>query len=411
MQHAPNGPHPMSEPRNGRSAAFDRDAFARLEEEREFLLRSLDDLDQEYAAGDVDEADYQELKAGYVARAAEVLRAIEAGQDELESERQARAAAPGRRKRGMLWLAGALVFAVLAGVLLAKALGSRSEGQALTGVDATDPGSRCQRLTFQKPAEGIACYNKVLADSPDDLDALTYQGWAYVRSGDTPKGSASFDRVVALNPKYPDVYVFRAVVAKDASEFVTAQQNLDTLYSLNPPPSLLSTMQQMGLDSAVAVGLLPAATKACWEKLDPALTQMNTVAGKGDSATDTEQAAAVADLVISIDCFDTVLAATPSDVDALTMRSFAAALLDPRSVAKAKSMLDQALQIAPADPSALLVRAAVDVRLNDLDGATSDLDALGDRRAKPFYSLLDRASIRSAIKQAAQEDATTTSTP
>jgi predicted Zn-dependent protease len=205
--------------------------------------------------------------------------------------------------------------------------------------------------------------------------------------------------------------VFRAVVAKDAGDFASAQQNLDTLYSLNPPPSLLSTMQQMGLDSAVAAGLLPAGTKACWEKLDPALTQMNTVAGKADSATETEQAAAVADLVISIDCFDAVLAATPSDVDALTMRSFAAALLDPKSVAKAKSMLDQALQIVPSDPSALLVRAAVEVRLNDLAGATSDLDALGDRHTKPFYALLDRGSIRSAIEAAAKEDASTTSTP
>ena len=50
-----------------------------LEEQRDFLLRSLVDLDRERAAGDVDEHDYAVLKDDYTARAAAVLRAIEAG--------------------------------------------------------------------------------------------------------------------------------------------------------------------------------------------------------------------------------------------------------------------------------------------------------------------------------------------
>ena len=50
-----------------------------LEEERDFLLRSLDDLDRERAAGDLDPADYVALKEDYTARAAAVLRAIDHG--------------------------------------------------------------------------------------------------------------------------------------------------------------------------------------------------------------------------------------------------------------------------------------------------------------------------------------------
>src|SRR4051794_18690615 len=46
------------------------DELAALEEQRDFLLGSLRDLDAEHDAGDVDEADYLALKDDYTARAA-----------------------------------------------------------------------------------------------------------------------------------------------------------------------------------------------------------------------------------------------------------------------------------------------------------------------------------------------------
>lgn len=49
----------------------------RDDEEREFLLRSLRDLDAEFAAGDIDEADYHTLRDDYTARAAALLRPAE----------------------------------------------------------------------------------------------------------------------------------------------------------------------------------------------------------------------------------------------------------------------------------------------------------------------------------------------
>ena len=39
----------------------DPDALAALEEERDFLLRSLADLDRELAAGDIDDVDHLSL--------------------------------------------------------------------------------------------------------------------------------------------------------------------------------------------------------------------------------------------------------------------------------------------------------------------------------------------------------------
>ena len=49
-----------------------------LEEDRDHLLRSLDDLEREREAGDIDDADYVTLRDDYTARAAAVLRALAA---------------------------------------------------------------------------------------------------------------------------------------------------------------------------------------------------------------------------------------------------------------------------------------------------------------------------------------------
>src|SRR5687767_3664723 len=63
------------------STRFDPDALASLESERDFLLRSIADLETEREVGNLDEERYRALKDDYTARAAAVLRSIEEGRD------------------------------------------------------------------------------------------------------------------------------------------------------------------------------------------------------------------------------------------------------------------------------------------------------------------------------------------
>ena len=68
-------------------------------DQREFLLRSLEDLEREHDAGDLDDADYAALKDDYTARAAAVLRA-----------ERATGGSPRRRgQRGFVALAGVAI--------------------------------------------------------------------------------------------------------------------------------------------------------------------------------------------------------------------------------------------------------------------------------------------------------------
>ena len=152
----------------------DPDRLAQLHEERRFLLRSLDDLDREHAAGDVDEVDFVALRDGYTARAAEVLHAIEL--DRL-------AAAPTRPRRlgrASLTSLAVLVVAAGAGVLVARSSGERAATGSLTGgITSSVPTllaeARSQLGTNRTTAKQL--FTKALAIEPDNVEALTYSAW------------------------------------------------------------------------------------------------------------------------------------------------------------------------------------------------------------------------------------------
>src|SRR3954447_20002637 len=104
-----------------------------LLEERDFLLRSLRDLDAELAAGDIEEDDYLALKDEYTARAAAVIRAL----DEPEPATASALDAPGPLPRGS-WKVPIAVLVVVglalgAGWAVASSSGDRTAGQAITG--------------------------------------------------------------------------------------------------------------------------------------------------------------------------------------------------------------------------------------------------------------------------------------
>src|SRR5262245_5367479 len=98
-----------------------------LEHERDFLLRSLDDLERERGTGTIDDESYERLHADYTARAAAVIRALRDGVD-------SRPVAPRTsNRRRLLTIVGIVGFAVVVAVVLAAALGARKSGETSSG--------------------------------------------------------------------------------------------------------------------------------------------------------------------------------------------------------------------------------------------------------------------------------------
>lgn len=222
------------------------DELTVLEEQRDFLLRSLQDLEGEHAAGDVESDDYQALRQDYTARAAGVIRAIETHRARVAK----RSPRTGRRKL-LVAVAGVVLCAVAAGVLVAQSAGRRSTSDQVTGdIRATtrdrldDAGAH---LAAGRYDEAIGIYDDILATQPEQVEAMTYRGWAQVLSGDVSDGVITLTEASRVDPDYPDAHALLAVAfsrlggdgGDQADYFMDlARRELDRLEALDPPPQM-----------------------------------------------------------------------------------------------------------------------------------------------------------------------------
>lgn len=240
---------------------LDPDALAALEEERDFLLTSLRDLEREHDAGDVDDTDYDALKDDYTARAAGVIRAIDDRQTRAQQVRSERRRSPGRIAA---IVAAVLAVAIVAGVLVAQAAGRRDTGDSLSG-DIRQT-SRDQLLKAQqqigegKLLDAIKTYDQVLAEQPANREALTYKGWLLYRvsasSTDGQLGASevqalrdraleSLGQAVQVDPSYADAHIFRAIIFNDTGRTSEALAELNLVPTEQVPEFMRERVDQL----------------------------------------------------------------------------------------------------------------------------------------------------------------------
>ena len=239
-----------------------RERRDQLQEEREFLLTSLADLEREFAVGDVDDDDYASLKDSYTARAAIIIR-------ELSDVEQ-----PKVRKRigwrPFAWSALVVLLAITSGVLVARNTGERLPGQVMTG--GIEDGS-VSSLLVQARSLGMSdipgvldLYSRVLAVEPDNIEALTYFGWFTVLSS-TQEADASaaatrlqngmllLRQATIADETYPDAHCFLGIAFfRFIDDPVAAQPEMTACLDENPPAEVASMVQGLvtQIDDAVA---------------------------------------------------------------------------------------------------------------------------------------------------------------
>jgi tetratricopeptide (TPR) repeat protein len=239
-------------PLERKSPVVDAGLATPLEEQRDFLLGSLRDLEREYAAGDVDDHDYAALKDDYTSRAAVVLRALDAGRT-----RSTPAPRQPRRRVALVGL-GVIAFGALAGRLVAQAVGRRDPGDVITGdirQSVTEKLNEAGRRGSSGEMDAaISLYDEVLAGEPGNAEALTYKGWMLTLSGETEAGLTTLLDAATTNPSYPDVHAFLAIVLFRNGLVPQAAKELDRLDALDPPPAIkdLTTGLRAQVDAALA---------------------------------------------------------------------------------------------------------------------------------------------------------------
>ena len=264
--------------------ADEHEAREHLEEERDFLLRSLDDLEAERVSGGIDEESYRALHDDYTARAAAVIRALRDGID-------ARPPAPSLPWRHRVVAIGALaVFAIGAAVALASALGGRGPGETSSGNTGTrsgqtqnvNPRRDLERALEREPtnvgnrlllarffeedddlAGALEQYDAVIGLDPQNTEALAQSGRVlYLAAGASPgeaddlvdEARARLDTAIAIDPAYPDARFFRAIIlANEFQDFAAAQNDLQRYLVLDPEGVFVDQARQLLADVTAAL--------------------------------------------------------------------------------------------------------------------------------------------------------------
>ncbi len=246
------------------------------EEEREFLLRSLDDLEAERAAGNIDDETYQRLHDDYTARAAITVRAMRDG-----SQTDAAIDSPPQsRRHRVLVVGGLIVFAVIAATTMAFALGARLPGQTITGnsqsrspVTATQRQAALEATVAKHPADAEArlalarfllgrrdlrgaleSFQAAAGLDPTNPEPFAYSGWIIRLQGFPDQALQILDKAVSVNSAYPDAHFFRGfVLLRDKKDPERAIPDFQQ-YLVAAPDSPLADQVRALLAEAVEAG-------------------------------------------------------------------------------------------------------------------------------------------------------------
>lgn len=370
------------------------DERQRLEDEREHLLTSLDDLDAELAAGDIDEHDYGALRDDYIARAALLSRALDARTVARRPSENT-----GTLRSRLLWVGGVTLIAVAAAWAMATFSGARGAGETASG-DIRESTSTLIARAAQAVGAGetdraIELYTEALEIQPTNVEALTYRGWVAFQAGDTSAASLDFDSAVALDPTYPDVRVFRTVQALQDEDFERAGEELAAFDAAGPSAVAQQLVTQRGLRGRVAVG-----------RVFPLLDGDGVIdlAGEDISVDDAQLAGRTlleqGFVNQALQVFASASVQDPEFAPALAWQGWIFVQTgDDDLGVEAETLFTEALALDPDYAEALVFRAAHRVSQDDLAGAQSDLAAFDNLTDQPeeLLALIDSLALREAL--------------
>lgn len=241
-----------------------------LDEEKAAIYRALKELEFDHEAGHLSDDDYRALRDRYENRAAQILTALDAlGPARAPAVRRAApAVAPARRSwtRHPATLTVGAVALLIFGIVIGAGVSRFTEpdrtvtppGSGLPGPGPGSPvGPPTMRFEPGKPvppeilagmlraarqslkeghySEAIAAYQAVLKRDPKNVDAMTHLGLIVAIGGHADAALETFDKVIAIDPGYPPVYLYRGeVLFETKRDYSRAIQSWERFLALVP---------------------------------------------------------------------------------------------------------------------------------------------------------------------------------
>ena len=341
------------------------------ENEKYFLLKSLDDLDGELAKGDITEKDYAQLTRNYKRRLIKLTKQETSSRNEPKLH---------NAKKTWFTVLFLVVLALISGIAIANSSGERTGSETITGSIRKSTVTKlqeAQRLLSdsEKWGEAISIYDEVLEDQPSNVEALTYRAWLQYRLGE---GSdpliKAWKEVRILNPGVADAIVFLTIALSDESRCSEALAELQELQQLE-----ITSQLQNVLDSQGLVGKVYAEAKydLLQNSEQPKLNEleMNTQTALEAAnyllQSDKEQRS-----VSALKLFRAILENDPSNPEALSRQALLLAQTgDAMLYQRAINQIDFAVSQNPRNIEVLLTRAIL-ISGTDSQTACSDLNTV-----------------------------------
>ena len=218
--------------------------YDNVENEKHFLIKSLNDLDDELAKGDISQKDYLQLTRRYKRRLIT-----------LNIKKPSSSQKPKLQNATKTWLTVAFLVAVavVSGLAIANFSGERSASETLTGSIRKSTVTKLQEaqqlLSDSKTwPQAIEIYEEVLEDQPSNVEAITYRAWLNYRQGAASEPLIEeWNEVRLLNPKFADAIVFLTIALSDEDRFSEALSQLKELKEIEVTPQLQSVLDSQGL--------------------------------------------------------------------------------------------------------------------------------------------------------------------
>ncbi len=242
----------------------------RLEDQRDFLVRSLADLRSEYAAGDLEARDYEALLArdeGRLSAVDDELRGLDAEESEADAATGRSdhrdpddAQRPTRRRRPLLAVIAIVALTAGATLLVIHLASPRLPGQPETGSAPQNLAKEVQTQlaeasilveegTSTSLDQALTVYRSVLAEDPTQPQALAETGWleweAGFSGGDAKlqrAGKAFVARSIVVEPSDYAAHLFMGTIdLKGDHDAPAAVAEYKTFLSERPPKAQIAT--------------------------------------------------------------------------------------------------------------------------------------------------------------------------
>ena len=159
---------------------------------------------------------------------------------------------PNAPARTRPWIVGGGIAAVaiVAGLLVANGAGQRLPDEAITGSIEASSGDRLaqarQQIADGKAVDALKTYDRVLADDPDNVEALAYRGWLVRLAGLSEDALGYIERAIAADPTYPDARFFKGMILwKDKKDPAGAIPEFRAFLASNPPADRVAAVQEV----------------------------------------------------------------------------------------------------------------------------------------------------------------------